>query len=711
MTESLHSTHWYRVSALRPALRPHLRLSRHVHRNEPWFVIHDPGNGRNWRFSAATERVIALMDGRRTVDEIWSLAGRAGEDMPTQDEILRLLAQLHAADALAVDVDPDVRELLERHREHRARDRMRRFGNPLSIRIRLFDPDAFLSRTLLYVRPLFGRWGLLAWSAVVGSGVALSALHGNELGASLSDFALSPQALVTAFIIYPLIKAVHELAHAYAVRLRGGEVHEIGIMWLLLLPVPYVDASAAAAFPERRARMLVSAAGILAEAFIAALAMIVWVGVEPGAVRATAYSVMLIAGVSTLLFNGNPLLRYDGYYVLADLLGLPNLAQRANAHAGYLLRRWVLGLREAPPVAATPAEARWLGAYAVASFAYRLVVLGAIVALVAGWSKLAALAIAAVYVGMQLAYPAARALRRLLADPLVQSARGRALGRGLAVLGVVAGLCLAPVPLTTSAQGVMWLPENGEVRAGTDGVLREWRATPGSEVRAGQPLARFEDDVVEVRLATADAEYRAAEARHLAARATDAVDAGAMLAQLQRAQAEYEAALQRAESRVVLSPTDGLFVVARPGDLPGRYFHQGEVVGYVVARRRGTVLAVVPQDDIGLIKTRTQGVQVRLSDSPAEVRPATIARLTPAGDFDLPSAALGTLAGGSVAVTPDDPDGRRTVARVFRVELTLERSFDRLGGRAYVRFDHGSEALALRGLRRLRQLFLRHLDA
>jgi putative peptide zinc metalloprotease protein len=183
-----------------------------------------------------------------------------------------------------------------------------------------------------------------------------------------------------------------------------------------------------------------------------------------------------------------------------------------------------------------------------------------------------------------------------------------------------------------------------------------------------------------------------------------------MRAQLRRAEAEYSAALERSESRRLTSPADGRFVVAHPEDLPGRYFHQGDVVGYVVPTRRGTVIAVVAQDDIGLLKTRLRDVRVWLSDSPAEVRRAEVTRLTPAGDFDLPSAALGSAGGGSVAVGPDE-GGRHSLARVFRVELTLDTPLERLGGRAFVRFEHGSEALVLRGFRRLRQLFLRHLDA
>src|SRR5690606_25259502 len=109
----------------------------------------------------------------------------------------------------------------------------------------------------------------------------------------------------------------------------------------------------------------------------------VWVNAEPGMVRAFAFSVMLIGGVSTLLFNGNPLLRFDGYYVLSDLIEIPNLASRSNAHVGYLVQRYAFGVRDAQSPATAPGEAPWLFVYAFASFAYRLVIVAAIALLVA----------------------------------------------------------------------------------------------------------------------------------------------------------------------------------------------------------------------------------------------------------------------------------------------------------------------------------------
>ena len=123
--------------------------------------------------------------------------------------------------------------------------------------------------------------------------------------------------LIALWFSYPLVKGLHELGHAFAVKRWGGEVHEIGILFLVFMPVPYVDASAASVFPGKRRRMVVGAAGIAVELFLAAIAIFVWVSVEPGWTRHVAYSVMLVGGVSTLLFNGNPLLRFDGYYVFA----------------------------------------------------------------------------------------------------------------------------------------------------------------------------------------------------------------------------------------------------------------------------------------------------------------------------------------------------------------------------------------------------------
>ena len=177
---------------------------------------------------------------------------------------------------------------------------------------------------------------------------------------------LEPASLVALWFSYPLVKLLHEFGHAFAVKRWGGEVHEIGILFLVFMPIPYVDASAASVFPGKHRRMVVGAAGIAVELFLAAIATFVWVSVEPGWTRHVAYAVMLVGGVSTLLFNGNPLLRFDGYYVFADAVEIPNLASKANRYVASLAQRFVLGMRRARVPETSPGEAPWLVGYAIA---------------------------------------------------------------------------------------------------------------------------------------------------------------------------------------------------------------------------------------------------------------------------------------------------------------------------------------------------------
>ncbi len=142
-------------------------------------------------------------------------------------------------------------------------------------------------------------------------------------------------------------------------KVLGGEVHEMGIMLLVLTPTPYLDASASLAFRSKWERILVGAAGMAVELFIAAIALFLWIYAQLGAMRSVLYNVIFIAGVSSLLFNGNPLLRYDAYYMLADLLEIPNLGPRGLRYLGYLMQRYVFGIPDAEPPLSTPGERAW----------------------------------------------------------------------------------------------------------------------------------------------------------------------------------------------------------------------------------------------------------------------------------------------------------------------------------------------------------------
>jgi putative peptide zinc metalloprotease protein len=317
MEKSFYSPSWYRVSDLRPRLRSQIRIHRQQFRGGLWYVLQDRVSGRFHRFTPAAYLVISLMNGQRTTNDIWQLAcRRLGDDALTQDDMVRLLAQLHQADVLHADVSPDFEELSSRAAKIRRRKLVASFANPLSLRLPLLDPDAFLTRTMPFVRPAFSWMGACIFVAIVGYACALAAVHWAALTDNIADRVLVTQSLLLLLLAYPLVKALHELGHAYAVKRWGGEVHELGLMFLVLMPVPYVDASSSAAFSSKWQRALVAGAGILVELMLAALALFLWLEAGNGTLRAFAFNVMLIGGVSTIVFNGNPLLRFDGYYVL-----------------------------------------------------------------------------------------------------------------------------------------------------------------------------------------------------------------------------------------------------------------------------------------------------------------------------------------------------------------------------------------------------------
>ena len=331
MADSPFSDSWYRVAELKPRLRSHAKIHRHLYRGKVWYVLQDLSVDRSLRFSEGAYYVIGLMDGRRTNQEIWEAAAeRFGDDAPAQDEIIQILSQLHSSDLLQADMPPDTLELQQRRGKQQKLKFKSGILNPISVTIPIADPERFLAWSLPFIKPFLGRVGGIVWLSVVSLAIVLASTHWTDLTRNILDRILVPENLILIFLVFPVLKLFHEFGHAYATKAFGGEVHEMGVMMIVFTPIPYVDATSANSFREKWKRVGVSAAGLVVELFLASLALFIWLGAEPGAVRSVAFNVMLIAGVSTVLFNANPLIRFDGYYILSDWLEIPNLRGRAG---------------------------------------------------------------------------------------------------------------------------------------------------------------------------------------------------------------------------------------------------------------------------------------------------------------------------------------------------------------------------------------------
>lgn len=715
MARPLFSPSWHSVAELRPRLLPQARIERHVYREQVWYVVSDPAGGKFHRLSPSAHDFVMRLDGQRTVQELWealcgsSEAMQAGHDIPTQDEVVNLLTQLHAADLMQPDVAPDASLVFLRYRKRRMQTWKQWLANPMSLKLPLLNPDPFLERWASRLAWIFTPLGALLWLAVTLPAGLLAWRHGGELTNNLADQVLSTSNLWVLAAVFPVVKLLHELGHGFATRIWGGRVNEMGLMLLVFAPAPYVDASASSTFRSKWRRAIVGAAGMLTELFVAAIAMFVWVSVEPGLARAVAFNVMVVAGVSTIVINGNPLLRYDAYFILCDLVEMPNLAQRGQKLLKHLWNKHVFGVPDQEDPHETPSERRWLVAYTILSYFYRVFVTLGIALFVAQEFFVFGVLIALWTMFGLVVMPLWKAGRFVLYDPALQRRRQRAVRvSGGLVAGLLVFAFLVPVPARTQATGVVWLPDASLLRAGANGFFARWLVPPGTPVKRGTPVLALEDPLLTAEADVAQAKVDEARARLYAEQFTQPAKAEIAKRQLQQEEVQLARAMQKLSKLVLVAGADGVVTAARPDDMPGQFYKQGELLGHVLEPKELVARVAVQQADIDLVRKRYRGADLRLAESMEQVHPSAILREAGAGTNELPTSALAVAQGGPIATDPQDSEGRKALERIFVFDLQLPPGTapSAFGERVHVRFSHAPEPLAWQGYRRLRQLFL-----
>ena len=712
MAANLFSQTWYLVADLKVRLRRHAVIHRHLYRGSLWYVLQDFVTGQFHRFSPEAYQIIGMMDGEKSLQEIWVLAcEKLGDDMPSQDEIINLVSKLFRANVLQSDASPDIDNLHNRHKTIARKKLLQTLKSPLSIRLPLCDPDRFLFATVQWVKPIFSLLGLLVWFGVVVYALILAGIHFDALTSNMSDKVLSVENILLTMLVYPVVKLIHEMGHAYAVKRWGGEVHEMGVMFLVFFPVPYVDASAASAFRNKYQRMIVGASGIMVEAAIASLAMILWVSMEPGTARAIAYNTMLIAGVSTILFNGNPLLRFDAYYVLADFLEIPNLAMRGNQQLGYLIKRYAFGVRDIDSHAASKRESIWLVSYAITSYIYRMIVMMAISLFVAAKYFIIGVLLALWSFYLSVLGPFVRVMIKPFRDPSLVLRRKRVTAVFVSVSSMfLLLLAVIPFPYATYAEGVLSAPENTYVRTEVSGFIDSITSASGDKVKKGAPLLLMRASDIESEVAVLEAQVKEAEYRYKAA-LSDRVDAALAREVVSYTRQKLSRELLKQASLKIVSPRQGIFVLPNNEDLLGRYIERGEVLGYVIDVNDLPVTTMVAEDSIDLVRNRTQSVELRLVSDESALFTGSVARIVPASTRELPSEVLSTQGGGLIGLDPAEPESLKAIGRYFKIEVSAPKvPKQRLNERVYVLFKHDAEPLIYRWYRGLRRVFLRQLN-
>ncbi len=711
---AVHSARWYRVAGLKPRLGAQLRLQRQSIRGEVWYLLSDPVRGRSVRLNAPAYAIAARLDGTRTVQQLWDRSLRQADDAATQDEVIDLLAQLREAALVQFDRAADFDLLLP----HLARvARPPGGGNLLAWRVPLANPSVLLDWLRPLQRVLFSRAAFAAWLLALLLLVLLALQHAPTLWAHGQLWLATPRFALLAMLLYLPVKLVHELAHGLAVRRWGGQVREAGVTLMLLLPVPYVDASAASSFVQRRHRIAVGAAGIMAELALAALALPLWLWLADGWLRDAAFVTLVITGVSTLLFNANPLQRLDGYYILTDALELPNLGPRSRSWWLDWLRRRLLQMPGAESMPLARGEAPWLALYAPAAWSYALLIATLAITWLGQLSLALGLAGGALLAWQLLVRPMARLLGQLRRAALAQQNTSRrwrwlVLG-GACVLSLV---LLLPWPRHTLVQGIVWPSDQAQLRADEAGLVDVVYKRDGQTVQAGEIVLQLSSPQLQSSHTRQATRVAALEGQLIDADSASAGDgrAGDARAELGAAQAELDRLGERLAALALRAQVAGRLVLPMEGDLVGQFVRRGSLIGQVSTGAPPTVRVALPQAQATDLRQTHGKVGVRLAAAPQTTLDATLLRDSIGASMRLPSAALSARHGGGVLTDPLDPDDMKPLQPVVLLDVRLDApagaGHERIGERAWVRFDAGPAPLLWQLAQALRQQVLRNFN-
>jgi putative peptide zinc metalloprotease protein len=496
-------------------LRPDLIAAPVEMSGAPTWVVKDPLTLEHYHFSPEEYTLMELLRQPISLAELEREFGRRFSPRTiTDQEIWTFLSRLHESGLLTSDAEGQGDELLRRMRKERFRRRAAALAQLTAIQFRGVNPDRFLTAVHDRCRWLFSKVALIVAALIVFYAASLVVGHFAEFRARLPELSafVDMRNWIWLFAAIAGVKILHELGHALTCKHFGGEIHELGVMLLAFVPCLYCDVTDSWRLASKWQRIMVSAAGMLVELVIAAVATIIWWHADSGLISLIALDVMVISTVHTLAVNGNPLLRYDGYYILSDLVESPNLWQRSREALGSFTSRWILGLRvDDDPL--VPARHRaWLAMYAVASKIYLALV---VVAIVWGMARvlcplhleIVAYAIGATVAGSLAAGPVIGAVR-FLQNP---SRRGEVRNGRLATVAAIALVAVVvilawPVNYYVRAPLVLLPADAARVYATQSGRLAS--ALPaGTHVGAGKDIAKLENSDAQIELARLTGEY------------------------------------------------------------------------------------------------------------------------------------------------------------------------------------------------------------
>lgn len=695
-----------KLASVRVSVRGDLEISRQIFEGKPAYVIRDPIYSQSLRLTPSDYQLFVGINSQLTLGNHFDRLVASGVLRAEDNErFYQFVLHLHQVGLLVLPL-ADGKSLHRRFQQKRIASRRISLMKMLFLRIPLVRPDRFLERTVPFVRPLFTRGFACLWLVSILTCLCLAILNWHEFSGPLRGM-LAIKNLPLLWCLLVGLKTLHELGHAYACKRFGGHVPEIGVFLILLTPCAYVDASSSWGFTHRYQRILVGLAGMYFESLAAIAAFVIWFFTDPGLLHSAALYAIVLSTAVTVGFNGNPLMRYDGYFILSDVLNIPNLRGEAQSAFAAFFKKVFFGVPIANPSAG--ALRKWfLRGFGVCTLIYATLILVSIGMLLALNLPTIGPFVAVFMVGSVFLGSVRRKLTYLVRAPELSGRRKRAFAvSGLMLALVITTFGFVPLKHKVSARGIVSRSNEQVIHAPVSGFLVERNVETGMAINEGTVLLCLSNHEIDEAIHAIEAQIQDLRISLIELVGSDRHQARQTQLKLRRLEQDLLALLDEKDQLVVRASSQGQ--VARLFDLSklGRYVEAGEPL-VLTAQGSLEIRAIISAQDFSHSAPKPGArVEVWLGGATQSVAAGIVRRCSPAAIREMDVSSL-TEEGGGTVVTSDTGEPSEVW---FEVIIALDDEAihsTRLGTTAFVKLPAPpitlGEYLMRRGRRMIDQI-------
>ena len=652
MTKTSSRTSTEELGGLRLALREDLTFTLQSYGGQTCYVVEDEAHGTFFRIGVPEYSFLSLLDGRVTVEQaLAQTAAAMGPDAIREQDAASICKWL-VDNQLALTTQSSRSARLHETDQQRRAGKWRQYLNPLVVVLKLGNPEPFLAAILPLTKWMFGPFGGLVWMLVISCGLSHAVTHWRELTLNSVEI-VTPGNWLRLSLVWLGLKLCHEAAHGLCCLRLGGRVRESGLNTVLFIPLPFVDVTSAWRLPSKWQRMFVGAAGMYAELFLAALAVIVWSHSDSAGLRHSCVYVMLTGGILTVLFNANPLMRFDGYYILADWLELPNLANHAHQDLTALGKRILFGVKR-PDSARPPRLAVVIRTYGLLSALWKITVTASMILAAEALFHGAGLVLALLATVLWVLWPLSRfALYIVNGNPGENPSRLRFIALA-SIFSLASIWCWNVMPWSEQIvlPAVVDYSPVVIVRSPVAGFVRSVEIEAGANVHPNQVLVRLENPMLSNEIAELRAGIAKSELRSLAFQRVEDISARQIEDENRHALRQKLAERKEQQTQLDIRATvPGHVIGSDLASLNGQFVVPGQTLFLIGDERTKQVQAMVSQFDIDDIAGRVgQEVEVTLNGDAGTTITARLTKVEPQASYALRHPALAATAGGPLAV-------------------------------------------------------------